>query len=106
MQCKVIRPFRWNGNVRMPGQIVEMDVAQTGRLRSMGLVGQVDPERATKPPSERPGPKKPDRAVKKPPERRGHKRKAEPEPITVNPASVQVDEGEEDVTNIGDAAGD
>ncbi len=81
MQCRVIRPFRWNGHVRMPGQIVEMDVAQAGRMRSMGLVGQV----------EQAGPPR-ERAVKGPSERRANPRKKQQEVVADNQEIVEEDE--------------
>jgi len=93
MQCRVIRPFRWNGNVRMPNQIVEMDVAQAGRLRSMGLIGQVEQPLAPK-----------ERAVKKPSERRARKpRQGKRETATDKPPS---EENKENGAETGNAAGD
>jgi len=54
MIFRVTRPFRFNGKVVMPGQTIsEPDLIRAGRLRSMGLVGMVGPERAVKPPAER-----------------------------------------------------
>jgi len=88
MQCKVIRPFNLNGVVRMPGQIVEMDFAQAGRMRRMGLVGQ-----AVTPPAEYTVAPEPERAVKKPAERRRRKAKKE-------------QKAENDVADLGDPSGD
>ena len=77
MQFKIIKPFRWRGNVRMPGQTVEMELSEAGRLRSMGLIGNAGPERAVKPPPERAIEPRPERAVKEPPERRTRRTKNE-----------------------------
>jgi len=91
---RVKRPFRFNGRVVMPGQIIaEPDLVQAGRLRSMGLVGMVDPERATAPPAERAVAPQPERAVKPPSETRKR---------TYKPRKKKV----EDETPTGSAADD
>jgi len=76
----------------MPGQIVAMDVGEAARLRAMGLIGLAGPERAVKPPAERPAPDKPEQAVKEPSERRKRKPKAQ--------------EVIEDVADLSDPSGD
>lgn len=73
MQFRVIRPFRLGSVVRMPGQIVEMELVQGARLRAMGLVGNVPREQAVAQPMERavaPGSK---HAADPPRERRKYK---------------------------------
>lgn len=70
MNFRVIRPFDFNGVIRMPGQILEMDIVRAGKLRSMGLIGQVAPEHAVLRPSQKAvQPRKP-RAVREPTEKR------------------------------------
>jgi len=71
MQFKVNRAFKFNGIIRMPGQIVELDIERAARLRSMGLIGQA--EQAISPPTERAVAPKPEQAVKRPTEKRIYK---------------------------------
>jgi len=87
MRFKVIKPFRLDGLVRMPGQMVEMDVGEASRFRAMGLIGRT--EQAVAPPAERTIPPGPERAVKPPGEHRTYrprKRKVEDETHTDNAA--------------------
>ena len=87
MQFKIIKPFRWSGMVRMPGQILELSTHDSARLRAMGLIGRV--EQAVAPPAERAISPKPERAVKPPGEHRTYrprKRKVEDETHTDNAA--------------------
>jgi len=71
---------------------VEMDVVQTGRLRSMGLIGQVEQPLAPK-----------ERAVKKPSERRARKPRKENQAAIDKPQS---EENKENGAETGNAAGD
>ncbi len=102
MQQRVIRPFRWNGNVRMPGQIVEMDFTQVGQLRKMGLIGQIAPERAVIMPQQKAVPAEREKAVKPPGEtRRGRK----PKKQEIVPPEF-VEENKENGAETGNASGD
>jgi len=56
--------------------LTRMEIAQAGRLRSMGLVGSAGPELAVKPPAEKAIETRPERAVKEPQERRARWKKA------------------------------
>ncbi|HUV64422.1 MAG TPA: hypothetical protein VMW24_11030 [Sedimentisphaerales bacterium] len=93
MQYKVIRPFRWDGNVRMPGQIVEMDISQAGRLRIMGLIGQVEQAVAPK-----------ERAIRKPSERRTRKPRKEKREAAID--KPQSEENKENGAESGNTSGD
>jgi len=68
VRFRVIRPFRWLGDVRMPGQTLEIDIAQAARFRAHGLIGQA--EQAVKLPAERAVAPAPERAVRPPAEQR------------------------------------
>lgn len=71
MRYKVIKPFRFYGLVRMPGQMIEMDIQQAARIRTMGLISPT--EQAVAPPTERTKPPEPERAIKTPGEHRSKK---------------------------------
>lgn len=91
MNFRVSRPFKWHGNVRMPGQIIAMDVGEASKFRAMGLIGQT--EQAVAPPTEHTVAPEQERAVKKPAERRSRKAKKE-------------QEAENDVADLGNPSGD
>ena len=82
MNYRVNRPFRWQGMVRGPGQVLELSVAEAARLRASGVIG--GPEQSVRPPAERAVPPKSERTVKPPEEtRKGTPRqKAAKPPVT------------------------
>ena len=89
MKFRVIKPFNLNGIVRMPDQILEMDINQAGKFRSMGLIGQVVPEHAVLYPSQKAVQTHKERAVKEPTEKRDGRKKKEAAPAPEIPEDIK-----------------
>jgi len=80
MHYKVMVSFRWNGMVRMPGQLLSLSLQEAARLVPMRLVARA--EQAVRPPAEGPASPVLEQAVSPPAEtrkspRKGHSKKVQ-----------------------------
>ena len=103
MKFAVIRPFRdLDGIVKTPGCTLEIEFVRASKLRRLGLIGQVAPERAVIMPQEKAVRKKGEKAVRPPGEKRRGRKPKNQEIAPPESAEENTENGAES----GNASGD